>query len=542
MLSTFEPKLAVQDRRGPPDAFVGLATGDSRQVRDGALFAAIRGSTVDGHRFIDRAVASGASTIVLQDWPDGAWPDDVVGLKVADPRRALGLAAAELHGHPSRDLMVVGITGTNGKTSAATIVRHLLATAGLRAGMLGTTGITWTGRNGDVSLTATHTTPDGPALQRTLAQMRDDGVQAVAMELSSHALDQGRAAGLQLDVAGWTNLSRDHLDYHGSMVEYEAAKALLLSEVLAGSGSAKGATLVVDDAVVARHVADSASPVLRVSTVAGAVEDGMADIAPLDPPLFSLAGITADIATPAGTLVLRSPLLGAHNLQNLLLALGCALQAGLPLPVIEAGLATAPAASGRMERVQREDGRGPLVLVDYAHTPDALRAVLATLRPFVPEHGAIVTVFGCGGDRDQGKRPLMTQAACAGSDAIVLTSDNPRTEDPEFILDQMAAGLPGGATTTPQLTPHSPYARIADRRSAIAEAIAAASTGDLVLIAGKGHEMSQDIDGRKVAFDDREEARRALLSFHAPANEPPTGFTHKGRIVKRFPKAPNTKR
>ncbi len=530
MLSTFAPDLGVRSRRGAGDVDVSFATGDSRLVTEGSVYAAIRGTRVDGHRFIDSAIDAGAAAVLLQDWPEGGWPEHVVGLQVQDPRRALGHAAAALSGHPSRELLVVGITGTNGKTSTATLVRHLLAANHARTGIIGTTGISWAGRDGDVTLEATHTTPDGPALQRLLGDMRDDGVEALAMELSSHALDQGRTAGLDLDIAAWSNLSRDHLDYHGSMDEYEAAKARILGETLAAAPSARGAVLCVDDPAVARHVDDVTLPVLRVSTVPGA----LAEIVPTQPASFSLAGITADVTTSHGPLVLRSPLLGAHNLENLLLAIGCALLAGVPLATIESALPTAPAALGRLERVERADGHGPLVLVDYAHTPDALEAVLATLRPFVPD-GAIVTVFGCGGDRDQGKRPLMGRAAWDGSDAVVMTSDNPRTEDPETILDHIAAGLPDGVTPTPHLTPQTPCARIADRRAAISAAIAAAGTGDLVLIAGKGHEMTQDMDGRKVAFDDRAEARRALREFHAPANEPPEGYNRNGRILRRFP-------
>lgn len=521
MLSTFEPALGVLERKGPADVDVLAVTGDSRTVAPSSLYAAIPGTRVDGHRFIPGAIAAGASTVLLRDWPETPWPADVVGLRVADPRRSLGHAAAALHGHPSRDLLVVGITGTNGKTSTATLVRHLLAAHGLRAGLIGTTGISW----GDAVQEATHTTPDGPALQALLAAMRDDGVEAVAMELSSHALDQGRPAGLDLDVAAWSNLSRDHLDYHGTMEEYEAAKARIFSEVLASSPSARGAVLCIDDEAVARRAPDGA---VRVSVHPGAE----ADIAPVAAPTFSIDGIAADVRTPEGALALRSPLLGAHNLENLLLAVGCALLAGVPLPTIEAALPSAPAAKGRLERVSLPTG-GPLAVVDYAHTPDALRAVLTTLRPFVP--GALVTVFGCGGDRDTGKRPLMAAAAWAGSDALVLTSDNPRTEDPEAILDDIAAGLPAPITADSELTPTSPCARIADRRDAISAAIAATGEGDLVLIAGKGHEMTQDIDGRKVAFDDRQAARQALLDFHAPANEPPQGYTKRGRIVKRFP-------
>lgn len=524
-LSSFEGDLAVLERRGPADADVHAATGDSRAVAPGTLFAAIPGTRVDGHRFLAGAVAAGASALVVQRWTDDV-PDDRPALRVADPRRALGAAAAALHGHPSRDLLVLAVTGTNGKTSTVAILRHLLEAAGYRAGAIGTTGVTWTGAAGPVALEATHTTPDGPAMQALFARMRDDGVQAVAMELSSHALHQGRAAALDLDVAGWTNLSRDHLDYHADLADYEAAKALILDEVLAGSPSRRGAALVVDHAAVARHVTDDT---LTVSTRV----DSDAAVRPTATPRFGLDGITAPVTTPDGDFTLRSPLIGAHNLENLLLAVAMGLQAGIALPVLVDALATAPAAPGRMERVERADGRGPLVLVDYAHTPDAVEQALRSVLPFVP--GAIVTVLGCGGDRDPGKRPLMAAAAWAGSDAVVLTSDNPRSEDPEVILDQMLPGVPD-VTAAASLTPDTPLARITSRREAIRAAIAAAGPGDLVLIAGKGHEMTQEFDGKKEPFDDRTEAQKALDGFHAPSNEPPAGFNKHGRIVQRFPR------
>ena len=531
MLSSLEPRLAIRERRGAADARLLNATGDSRAVQAGTLFAAIPGTQVDGHRFIPQALAAGAAAVVLRDWPEGEWPADVPAIQVDDPRRALGQIAAGLRGDPSRDMLVIGITGTNGKTSTVAIVEALLTAGGLRAGVIGTTGIHWMGRHGREELDATHTTPDGPALQALLARMRDAGVQAVAMELSSHALEQGRSAGLHLDVAAWSNLTRDHLDYHGTMEAYEAAKALLLTELLPASSKSPVSVINVDDPGVAPHAADWA-PRLRVS----ADPQADADIAPIGQPAFTPEGIHALVRTPAGTIPLASSLLGAHNLANLLLAGGIALAAGLEPAAIEAGWAAAPAARGRMERVARDDGRGPVVVVDYAHTPDALSTVLASLRPFVP--GRLVTVFGCGGDRDAGKRPIMAAAAWTGSDAIVMTSDNPRTEDPDSILDAMEPGLPGAATvhrSLDDLATH-PITRITDRRDAIRAAIAAARPGDLVLVAGKGHEMTQDTNGRKVHFDDLEEARRALAEFHAPANEPPQGFSKHGRTVNPFPK------
>lgn len=533
MLSALEPRLAVRERRGPADAQVLDATGDSRAVRHGTVFAAIPGTRVDGHRFIDQAVASGAAAVLLRDWPEGDWAHGVPALQVDDPRRALGHVAAALRGDPSRDLLVIGITGTNGKTSTVAIVEALLVSAGLRAGVIGTTGIHWQGRRAFQELDATHTTPDGPALQALLARMRDDGAQAVAMELSSHALDQGRSAGLHLDVAAWSNLSRDHLDYHGTMEAYDAAKALLLTELLPQSGKGRPvAVLNLDDPAVAAHASDW-EHTLTVSADPG---NTAADIAPYAVPSFGLDGIRCLVRTPQGRVPLSSSLLGAHNLANLLLAGGIGLAAGLSLDAIAAGWNSAPAASGRMERVERSDGRGPLVVVDYAHTPDALATVLRSLRPFVP--GRLVSVFGCGGDRDAGKRPIMAAAAWQGSDAVVMTSDNPRSEDPDAILDALEPGLPGDAVVARSLTDFAttPITRITDRRDAIRAAIAAADTGDLVLIAGKGHEMTQDTNGRKVHFDDREEARRALAEFHAPANEPPPGFNQHGRAVNPMPK------
>jgi UDP-N-acetylmuramyl-tripeptide synthetase len=315
------------------------------------------------------------------------------------------------------------------------------------------------------------------------------------------------------------------------MQEYEAAKARLLTELLPASEKGRPvAVLNVDDPAVEGHTGDW-QPCLRVSCRVGA----NADVAPVDPPAFSLEGIRCRVGTPDGVVPLNSALLGAHNLSNLLLAGGIALAVGLSLDALRAGWERAQAAPGRMERVQRSDGRGPLVVVDYAHSPDALTTALASLRPFVP--GRLVTVFGCGGDRDVGKRPLMAAAAWAGSDAIVMTSDNPRSEEPDAILDDMEPGLPGGLTPATALADldTTPITRIADRRDAIRAAIAAAGTGDLVLVAGKGHEMTQDTNGRSVHFDDREEARQALAEFHAPANEPPRGFSKHGRTVKPFP-------
>jgi UDP-N-acetylmuramoyl-L-alanyl-D-glutamate--2,6-diaminopimelate ligase len=396
-------------------------------------------------------------------------------------------------------MQVMAITGTNGKTTTAAILRSILRAAGKHVGVLGTTGITWNGTRGELRYEATHTTPEGPALYGWLRQMAEDGVEVVALELSSHALEQGRAAGLQLDVAAWSNLGRDHLDYHGDLVSYERAKALLLREWLPTWGSAEAcAVLNIDDEVVASHREDWPR-VLRVSSKSGAVAKGDADLAPIEEPRLDLHGFHAELAFGEAHFTVSSPMLGLHNLANCLLAAGCALAAGIEPAAIAEGCAQTRGAAGRLERVERDDGSGPVVLVDYAHSPDALRAALLALSALQPAR--IITLFGCGGDRDPGKRPLMAQAAATASDLVVLTSDNPRNEDPEKILDATEKGLVGSST---------PYKRISDRAEAIMHAIKCAREGEVVLIAGKGHERTQEILGVQHPFDDCEQARRAL--------------------------------
>ena len=496
MLSSLEGVLEVQSRIGPLDADLRLATADSRQAGEGVLFAAIPGARFDGHDFIPAALESGSPAVLVERLPElQSWPKDRVALQVGDARRALAIAAHMLEGRPSEAMRCIGITGTNGKTSTVGILRSILASAGLATGSLGTTGISWDERGRVVHHEATHTTPEGPQLYSWLARMRDAGVQVVAMELSSHALAQGRAAGLQLDVGAWTNLSHDHLDFHGSMADYEAAKARLFTEWLARWGK-PGCQAVVnaDDPAVARHAEDHP----RTLTFSCRTDSG-ADIRPLSKPEFSIEGCVALVRTPVGDFELVTRLLGPHNFANALTATACALGIGIELDAVVAGLAASSGAPGRLQRVVGPEGT-PSVLVDYAHTPEALEKAIEALRPLTS--GRLTTVFGCGGDRDSDKRPVMA-AAAAASDRVVLTSDNPRSEDPEAILDQVEAGLAGHEV---------PYCRIPDRRSAIADAIRAAGPGDVVLIAGKGHETYQEIAGRRLPFDDRAVAAEELAS------------------------------
>ena len=480
------------------DVEISAATADSRRAGPDSLFAAIPGAIFDGHAFIPAALAAGAPAILLSSWPEEQdWPGNQVGLQVSDPRRALALCAHQLHGKPSTSLRSVGITGTNGKTSTVAILRPILEAAGLSSGSLGTTGIEWTMGARNVHHEATHTTPEGPELFAWLARMRDAGVAAVALELSSHALHQGRAAGLELDVAAWTNLSRDHLDFHGDMGAYEAAKALILTEWLAQWGK-PGCTAVLnlDDPAVARHAADHPR-VLTFSSLVGSA----ADIAPEQAPDFSIAGCRAELRTPAGPLQLDTSFLGAHNFANALAAVGCALALGIDVTAISTGLSAARGAPGRLERVVRTTGVGPTVLVDYAHTPDALGEVVASLRTVAPRR--LIVLFGCGGDRDVGKRSLMSSAAARG-DFVVLTTDNPRGEDPETILDDAEGGLKTSST---------PYLRISDRAEAIAAAIHEAEPDDVVLLAGKGHETYQDFGDHRIDFDDRRVAAAVLAAL-----------------------------
>ncbi|MCK6529477.1 UDP-N-acetylmuramoyl-L-alanyl-D-glutamate--2,6-diaminopimelate ligase [Myxococcota bacterium] len=481
----------VPERRGAPDVPVRGLAYDSRRVGPGELFAAIPGSTADGHRFVAQAIAAGASAVLLRDWPEGPWPAGVAGVRVSDPRRALARLAAALHGDPSRGMTVVAVTGTNGKTTSASLIAGMLAAGGARTALLGTTGTWFEGERRP----SERTTPEGADLHALLGELRARGAGAVALEASSHALDQGRLAGLHVDVALYTHLSRDHLDYHGSMDAYAAAKERLVTEVLAqsGKGGRRGLAANADDPAGAA-IAAKWPNTLRFS----ARGQARADVA-VEEARFGIDGFEARVRTPRGPVELRSPLVGAHNLENALGALAVGLLLGLSAEDAAAGIGAVGSVPGRLERV-RAEGTGPSVFVDYAHSDDALARVLEALRPLT--RGRLTCVFGCGGDRDRGKRPLMAAAAARGADRVVLTSDNPRSEDPLAILADAAAGLPPGADAVVE----------PDRASAIALAVAEAGPDDVVLVAGKGHEGYQEVGTRRVPFDDRAHARAALAA------------------------------
>jgi len=463
----------------------GLAS-DSRRVRPGDLFFALAGLRQDGQAFVRQALASGAVAAVVDHEAPAA---DGLLVRVPEPRRALAEAATAFHGQPARALRVVGITGTNGKTTTTYLLEAVFRAAGWRPGVLGTTGA----RRDGVTRPLGYTTPEATELQALLREMADAGVQAVALELSSHALVQRRGYGLDLDVAVFTNLSHDHLDYHGTLEAYLDAK-LMLFDGRNASRPVKSATAVVnaDDPVAERVVAAArrgGMKVLRFGTTAGTdVRIARVETAP--------DGLVAELVTGVVTEV-RLPLLGRYNAWNAAGAFAAALALGVAPARAAAGLAAVERVPGRLERIVT--ARPFEVVVDYAHTPDALQRSLAAMR----EHarGRVLVVFGCGGERDRAKRPVMGHAARAGADEVWVTSDNPRGEDPAAIADEILAGA-GGAG--------GPVHLELDRRAAIALALAAARPGDAVLIAGKGHETTQILGEQVLPFDDREVARGLL--------------------------------
>ena len=458
---------------GPVDRPVRRVVHDSRDAGPGDVFVAIRGGKVDGRRFAPTLDVAA----VIADGPVEVRAG-VTAVQVSDARGALALAAAACEGSPGAAVPVIGVTGTNGKTTVTWMVEAIAAAVGWRAGVVGTTGWRIDGQGEPSPLT----TPEAPALQRLLARMRDEGCDVVAMEVSSIGLSQRRVDGIPYQVAVFTSFSQDHLDFHGDMASYLAAKARLFTDLLAEGGTA---VLNGDDAATA-----------RVPTRGRRWTYGTGEGADIRATVRSrgLDGTRAHVRTPLGEGELHLRLLGDHNLSNALAALGAALALGALLDAALRGLGALEAVPGRLERVPGPPGVA--VFVDYAHTPDALTRVLAALRPLVT--GEVVTVFGCGGDRDRAKRPAMGRAASEGSDRVVVTSDNPRSEDPASILADILPGVVGPAVVEP------------DRGAAIALAVRTARPGDLVLIAGKGHETYQITGDEARPFDDRAVAAAAL--------------------------------
>jgi UDP-N-acetylmuramoyl-L-alanyl-D-glutamate--2,6-diaminopimelate ligase len=464
-------------------AVVGL-TLDSRRVRKGDAFVALQGAKAHGITFAPAAVASGASVILAETPAPAATQDQLAGLPVVwieHLREQLGELAARFYGRPSEALRVVGVTGTNGKTSTVQLLGHALQHLGARAATIGTLG---TGLVGELH-EGERTTPDAISVQSLLAEFRDAGASDVAMEVSSHALEQGRVNATKYTVAVFTNLTRDHLDYHGTMEAYAAAKSKLFTWQ-----GLRNAVINIDDEF-GRELADSLPG--RVHVLRYGIDNGHADIVARDVRL-SAEGIRFTLVTPWGKSGGMTPLLGRFNVANLLALVGCLGALGYTFPQILQALARAQPVPGRMSRLG--GGAQPLVVVDYAHTPDALEQALTSLR----EHGAgkLICVFGCGGERDQGKRPQMAAIAERLADRVIVTDDNPRGEDGDAIVAQIIVGFTRAHTIK------------RDRAQAIALAVREAQVGDIVLIAGKGHEPYQEIAGVKHPFDDLIVARQAL--------------------------------
>jgi UDP-N-acetylmuramoyl-L-alanyl-D-glutamate--2,6-diaminopimelate ligase len=465
---------------------------DSRAVVPGDVFVAIAGAHDDGARFVADAAARGAVAVVAAHEIATPLPLAVV----PDPRAALGPLAAAAAGDPTAALTVVGITGTNGKTTSSYLTEAALHGAGKATAVVGTLGA----RIGDERISLGHTTPEADDLQALARRALDAGATHLVMEVSSHALELERVRACKFAVAVFTNLTQDHLDFHGTMERYAAAKRRLFVE-----HTPAAAVINIDDPFGRTLAADCRGRVLTVSSSVGA----RADVSPLEA-TFSDEGLSAMLVTPSGRVEVGSPLIGRHNLDNALSALGVAVALGLDPLAAATGIAGLRVVPGRLERV--DDPSGRLVLVDYAHTPDALRRALAAVRPLV--RGRLVCVFGCGGDRDRDKRPRMGEAVRRDADWAIVTSDNPRSEPPAAIIEDILPGLVGALRLDARGLLGRPgpghYVVEPDRRAAIELAIRATATGDCVLVAGKGHEDYQIVGSARSRFSDQEEARRVL--------------------------------
>ncbi len=472
---------------GPMDLEVARLSASSRDAGPGVLFAAIRGTTVDGHRFIADALAAGSTAILAESAPPADLDPAIAWLHVPDSRKALSSLAARIHGHPWRDLAIAGVTGTNGKTTTAFLIHHVMKSAWHRAGLLGTILVD----DGETVEAARHTTPGSIELCGLLDRMRGHGCRGVAMEVSSHGIHQHRIASIGFDACVFTNLTQDHLDYHGTIEAYYQAKASWFHALAADPmGKKPVAVINIDDA----HGADLAAALDGTMRVArfgfGVHADFRANNFRQNP-----RGMEFELTAKGRSFLVRAPLIGRFNVYNLLGAIAAANACGIRPREAVAALASAPQVPGRMENAG--NAGGATVFVDYAHTPDALENACRTLKELDPRR--LITVFGCGGDRDIGKRPLMGAAAMRHSDACIVTSDNPRSEDPLEIIRQIESGMGGGG-----------HLSIPDRDEAISHAIKNALSGDIILIAGKGHETTQQFATETIDFDDRKRASKAL--------------------------------
>ncbi len=477
---------------GPLDGEISALTSDSREAGPGSLFAALRGDAADGHQFIPQAIAQGAAAILAEtDVPEdhrGTW------ITVKDSRTALGEVADAFYRHPSDRLLVAGVTGTNGKTTTGFLLRHLIESARGPCGLIGTVRYETGGAEEEP---ASRTTPDSITLQRLLRTMTENNCAGVAMEVSSHALVQHRVHGIRFDAGVFTNLTQDHLDYHGTMEEYYLAKAGFAAHLAEQGGEKKPALVVNTDDSAGRRLVKEYGKQLRIVTFGSNVHADFR-ISRME---ATMKGTTFNLEARGRSFLVRMPLIGRFNVYNATGALAAVWAMDLNLRQAVKALEEAPQIPGRLQSV---GGNKPFkVFVDYAHTPDALESTLRSLRDLGPRR--IITVFGCGGDRDRGKRPLMGAAAETGSSYSILTSDNPRSEEPEAILTDIEAGMR-----------RETHERIADRRAAIEKAVSLAGGGDIVLIAGKGHETGQMAKGVETPFDDVQVATQILRNWTLP--------------------------
>lgn len=471
---------------------------DSRDVRDGYLFVAIKGHSQDGHAFLNEAAGKGAAALVAESF-DGV-RTDIAKIRVHDSRSALSRLSVRFYGEPCRDIEFIGITGTNGKTTTTYLIESILSASGARPGVIGTINARF---QGDIRPSSV-TTPESLDLMRIIREMADKGATHIVMEVSSHALEQGRTADCPFSVGVFTNFTRDHLDYHGTMEEYFDAKSLLFRGMTKDRHGRRGVAVINMD--------DPKGEVLASLSTTGVLTYGLSgdfDVTAYDI-TTDKTGLKATIRTPGGEIKIASSLIGGVNLYNILSATAAATAMDIDLERIAEGIRALKCVPGRLELVGNK--RGLTIVVDYSHTPDALIKAQDVLKPLAK--GRLITVFGCGGDRDRGKRPEMGIAAGEISDIAVITSDNPRTEDPLSIIEQIETGMK--KTALPRLeweeglgVTGRGYFIEADRRRAIAKAVSIADEKDIILIAGKGHEDYQIVGREKRHFDDRREAELA---------------------------------
>jgi UDP-N-acetylmuramoyl-L-alanyl-D-glutamate--2,6-diaminopimelate ligase len=483
--------LKVRHKSGPLNIKIKGITYDSRLVKNGFLFVAIKGFSVDGHDYIKEAISRGAIAVVTEESVkpqivEQLTTQDKAIIEVTDSRKALALLATAFYGEPSKKMSLIGITGTNGKTTTGYITKSILETWGKNVSLLGTINYII----GDKIKKAHHTTPESLDLQRYLKEMVESRVEYAVLEVSSHALALSRIEGCSFKVAAFTNFSQDHLDFHGSMDEYFRVKTKLFNYLGAGGI----AVLNWDDPMV-----KSLTRKLNCKIITCGLEKGAMlraeNISKDYPQLMGWNGLCFDIQTPERKLTIRSRLIGNFNVYNILMAVGIAYALGVEEHVIQEGVYRAKPVEGRLERI--DEGQRFLCIIDYAHTEDALKKLIQEARLMTP--GRVITVFGCGGDRDKTKRPLMGAVATELSDFVIITSDNPRTEEPMDIIQDIIRG-----------TKKNNYTIQPDRAKAIREAVAMAEKGDTVLIAGKGHEDYQEIKGVRYPFSDREVVKEAI--------------------------------